>query len=625
MPSFHLRIKTAFWPPDWRIHCPKPLCLIALSVIGSLLLATCIAGLFFYQYRDRFYPGIFVEGRNLDGLTLVQATSLLEKSAQPRPHQIILAVDDVEISSSSSQLEAKYLHQETLMKALSLGRKGDPLSRIAQVVGLLYHPVSLESRLDYNQEKIAQMAGELKKIIDLPGNQPSAELKTSGLASSLVINRGAPGRELNIEKTIHNINQLLTSRLETRPSDFFQERVEAVVASTSGTLTPEQTQLAANRAAKYVGHKLKLSGENQSLFLSDQEMVWLLLLDDTNSGINQSKLEQLLEKWNQAITRPPQNAELEYDPKTLKVTKFTPPRNGLQLNKNRTKQDLLNLFSQIETNQQETGTASSSSTQSRDHQLDLALAVKPPEISLAETNDLGINELIGFGESYYPHSIPNRIHNVAITTQKIDLIIIKPGEEFSFNKTVGEVSSKTGYKSAYVIRNGRTELGDGGGVCQVSSTLFRSLLDSGLKITKRKPHSYRVSYYEENNRPGFDATVYAGDVDLRFVNDTGHHLLIHAQADSENVYMQVEIFGTDDGRTTEIVDYKQWGYSPPPAAVYIPDPSLPTGVKRQVDWSASGLNVSFKHIVRDKEGNVLRENTYVSNYRPWSAKFLVGV
>jgi vancomycin resistance protein YoaR len=76
-------------------------------------------------------------------------------------------------------------------------------------------------------------------------------------------------------------------------------------------------------------------------------------------------------------------------------------------------------------------------------------------------------------------------------------------------------------------------LGDGGGVCQVSTTLFRSVLDAGLKVTRRLPHSYRVSYYELDTKPGVDATVYAGETDFRFINDTDHHILIHAEADSK--------------------------------------------------------------------------------------------
>src|SRR5690606_10285855 len=150
-----------------------------------------------------------------------------------------------------------------------------------------------------------------------------------------------------------------------------------------------------------------------------------------------------------------------------------------------------------------------------------------------------------------------------------------------------DVSAETGFQPAYVIKNGQTVLGDGGGVCQVSTTVFRAVLDAGLKVTRRLPHSYRVSYYELNSKPGVDATVYSGNIDLRFINDTDHAILIHAEADSKNLYMKVELYGTSDGRTTEIVDHVTWDYRPAPAAVYIPDPTLPAGQTKQVDWAAS--------------------------------------
>ena len=189
---------------------------------------------------------------------------------------------------------------------------------------------------------------------------------------------------------------------------------------------------------------------------------------------------------------------------------------------------------------------------------------------------------------------------------------------------MGEVSTETEYKAAYIIQNGQTVLAPGGGVCQVSSTLFRALLDSGLKVSKRLAHSYRVSYYEINNEPGFDATVYSGNIDLRFINDTEHFILLHFDTDSENLYMDAKIYGTSDGRTTEIIGYRKWGYQAAAAPVYLTDPSLAPGQIKQIDWSATGIKAEFTNVIKDKNGQVLREDSYYSNYQPWSAKYLVG-
>ena len=100
-------------------------------------------------------------------------------------------------------------------------------------------------------------------------------------------------------------------------------------------------------------------------------------------------------------------------------------------------------------------------------------------------------------------------------------MLIPPGGTISYNEIVGDISAATGYQPAYIIKDGRTILGDGGGVCQVSTTLFRAGLSAGLPILERHPHAYRVHYYEEGGyKPGLDATVFAPGVDLKMKNDT---------------------------------------------------------------------------------------------------------
>ena len=158
----------------------------------------------------------------------------------------------------------------------------------------------------------------------------------------------------------------------------------------------------------------------------------------------------------------------------------------------------------------------------------------------------------------------------------------------------------------------------------MSTTLFRAVLDTGLDVTLRLPHSYRVGYYEQNVKPGIDATVYTGNTDFRFINDTTHHILIFGQADSENLEMYFEIYGTSDGRHTKIVDHKNWGSIPAPPAQYIDDPSLPSGVVKQIEHSVPGLKTEFTNVIYDKYDNEVRRETFESNYIPWAAKYLVG-
>ncbi|MCL5935535.1 MAG: VanW family protein, partial [Firmicutes bacterium] len=187
---------------------------------------------------------------------------------------------------------------------------------------------------------------------------------------------------------------------------------------------------------------------------------------------------------------------------------------------------------------------------------------------------------------------------------------------------VGEVSAATGYKQAYVIKSGRTVLDDGGGVCQVSTTLFRAALKAGLPIPERTGHAYRVGYYEQGGfPPGMDATVFAPSVDLKFKNDTPNYLLLQAYTVANNLY--IDIYGTSDGRVTSLSAPKVTNQTPPPPDLHQDDPTLPRGTVQQVDWAAWGANVSFTRKVTRGDETLVSE-TWNTSYRPWQAVYLVG-
>jgi vancomycin resistance protein YoaR len=258
-----------------------------------------------------------------------------------------------------------------------------------------------------------------------------------------------------------------------------------------------------------------------------------------------------------------------------------------------------------------------------DNPLEIPVILTYPKIRAGDINNLGIKELIGTGKSLFLHSIPGRVFNVNLAASRVNGTVVAPGEEFSFNNAVGEISKTTGYQTAYVISGGRTVLGDGGGVCQVSTTVFRAALTAGLPITERKAHAYRVGYYEQDSGPGIDATIFSPSVDLKFLNDTGHHILVQTTVDTKNLTMKVDIYGTSDGRKATISTPKISSQTPPPATIYTDDPTLRKGTLKQIDWAAWGAKVSFDYKV-EKDGVTTIEKTFFSNYQPWQAIYLRG-
>ncbi len=256
----------------------------------------------------------------------------------------------------------------------------------------------------------------------------------------------------------------------------------------------------------------------------------------------------------------------------------------------------------------------------------ISLPVNPviPSLTTNSVNAFGIKELIGKGYSEFAHSIPGRVHNVALASAKLHGLLIKPGDTFSFNDAIGDISAATGFQPAYVIKDGRTVLGDGGGVCQVSTTLFRAALNAGLPIVDRRAHAYRVGYYEQAGyKAGLDATVFAPSVDLKIKNDTPGYILIQTKTDTQNMTLAFELFGTNDGRKAELYNHVVGGITPPPPDLFQDDPTIKVGVVKQVDFAAWGAKASFQYKVTHS-GEVLQDTSFVSSYRPWQAVYLRG-
>jgi len=262
-------------------------------------------------------------------------------------------------------------------------------------------------------------------------------------------------------------------------------------------------------------------------------------------------------------------------------------------------------------------------TKIENKQISVESKIIEPEITLAKVNTFGIEELIGEGKSDYTHSIPERVHNIILASSKFNGVLIPKDKIFSFNDTVGDISALTGYKPAYIIKNGRTVLGDGGGVCQVSTTFFRAALNTGLPIIERSAHAYRVGYYENDSKPGFDATVFAPTNDLKIKNDTPAYILIQTEVDKENNLLYFRFYGKKDSRKTEISKVILYDISAPPPPIYQDDPTLKKGVVKQTDFPAWGGKANFHYRV-EKDGQTLIDQDFFSNFRPWQAVYLVG-
>lgn len=362
------------------------------------------------------------------------------------------------------------------------------------------------------------------------------------------------------------------------------------------------------------------SGQNRASLVEiplgqESVVVWRAAIGNFDNkqievNLDGDQIDLVLEDISAVIDRPAVDATLRFE--SGRVVEFKSAQDGQVLNREETKKKIVSKLISLSEGKEPAAS------------IELPVKVTKAKIANEEINSLGIRELIGSGVSYFAGSIPNRVHNIGLGSSLINGTLVKPGEIFSFTSLVGPVSKEQGFKQAYVIQSGRTVLDDGGGICQVSTTVFRAALNSGLPIIKRTAHAYRVSYYEQKSfKAGLDATIFSPSVDLQFKNDTSHHILLQTTVDRANFRIQVDIYGTADGRKVELSEPVVSNIIPAPEPKYQDDATLPRGVVKQVDFAASGATSVFTRKVY-RNGELILNDTFKSVFRPWQAIFLVG-
>lgn len=417
--------------------------------------------------------------------------------------------------------------------------------------------------------------------------------------------------------SVNNID--LGRKTEREVYDLFAKKNEAI-ANTQFTFLSDTDVATVSAHDLNFGYDQDLIAKQAiSLGRSDNSLGNVsLVLQAYLNGLNlepayhysESSLYKALLVFTEKINKEPVDALFNF--RDGKVTAFKPSEDGRAVKIEEIKKNLDSQFEKIFSRQSPQKII-----------IPIGIKILKPKITTDKANNLGIKELIGKGTSLFQHSIPSRIFNITLAAGRINGVLVAPSETFSFDKALGDVSSFTGYQQAYIIQNGKTVLGDGGGICQVSTTFFRALLNAGLPITQRQAHAYRVGYYEQDSPPGLDATIYVPSVDLKFKNDTNDYILIQTSIDSESQQLSVSLYGTKDGRVTNLTEPLITDRVPAPEDAYQDDPTLPKGVVKQVDFKAEGSNVSFTREVTQNGKKIISEK-FISNYAPWQSVFLRG-
>ncbi len=317
--------------------------------------------------------------------------------------------------------------------------------------------------------------------------------------------------------------------------------------------------------------------------------------------VDKDKLAEAVSSFADQINVPPQNATITVDEHDQVL--ITPSKDGRKVDVD---QLCKNLLQELQ-----------DKTPPDKINLLLPVVTVPPDYTTEEIKEMGITGLLSSYSTKFDPKMTNRAYNIRVAANALDGLLVTPGQEVSFNEVVGPRSSEAGYKSAGVIINNEMVEGLGGGVCQVSSTLYNAVLLADIEVTERSNHSLPVSYVPI----GRDATVVYGAVDFKFRNNTGRCLYIKTLV--QNGVLTIKIFG-DTSHKHKVILESNIEKVLEPKVIYEPDENLKVGQQVVKQAGSKGYVASLKRVVL-KDGVIIREDKLpISRYNAVNKIIAVG-
>jgi len=577
---------------------------LLLGLVGGLI--TILT--YHLAYWQRVYPGVTVLGQSLANQTPAEAEQTILAVAGRGQKIIVLQSAGQQWPINLNEIDFRYQPAKTSDQAFGVGRNQPFWKSLNTKIHCWFAGCDLVLDYSLNQKALEAQLDTIATQVFIPTIEPTIEIKnlvSPPKRRAIQVQAGQAGQQLDKRQLLTQIHQALAYHAANP--------ISLPLLHLSPQLTDQQVATIKARAENLLAKNLVLvhqppeQTQSEKWLMNDEELINFL---DFSGGYKQDQIEQWVKVLAASINRPVQDALFQFLPDTQRVVEFKPARKGQVLEETETVALIISALEQLEADKNEVNAQ-------------LPVSLIDPQTSTADANSLGIRELIGQGVSYYTGSISDRVHNLTLAANKLNGVLVPPEEIFSFNEKVGEISVATGYRRAYIIKEGRTILDDGGGVCQISTTMFRAALAAGLPITERQAHAYRVSYYEQQYQPGFDATVFSPSPDLKFKNDTPGHILIQTDVDAQQGKLIFSFYGTKDGRVVTISPARILERAAPPPDLYIDDPTLPAGQIKQLEHKIWGAKVAFDYKVMRRD-EVLQEKTFWSNYQPWQAVFLRG-
>jgi vancomycin resistance protein YoaR len=574
---------------------------IAISIL--ILLVALIAG-FQWAERDQVRAGVHAFGVDLGGMTRDEARAALTAAAGERTGEPLILTDgEARWTLRAEDLGLAMDVDGALDDAFALGRSGLGPSRLALLWHFKEEPEEVAAervgvRADLLDAEIAAIAADIaQEKID-----PQLTLSPAGVE---YVNAQV-GRQLDVAATRAAILGALASGQSPLPLVIDETQPAAYDVD----YTTARTQLGRLWDAPI---ELVAAGETWTL-TPDQISNWLSLVParDGRSAkleINEGWVDDVVWEISLATDRFPQSAHIWWDVggNLIQTAEGAP---GKDLDEGAAR-GLIHAAFLGETNA---------------NRVDLPVAITNPPALPGDLSTLGIRSLLAEASTAYGGGIPERMHNIELAAQRLNGVVILPGQTFSFNSEVGPTTVEAGFQIAYGIANEEGELrtvpSEAGGICQVATTVFQPVFWTGYPIEQRSTHSYWIPNYASNGYVGLDATVdEAVGADFKWTNTTGTAVMIEAAADGER--FAVRLYGTPPPWRVEVDPPKVENLvAASEEVVYEESDTIPAGSTRQIERANDGFDVTVTR--RVIQGDVVNTEEFKASYGPSRNVVLVG-
>lgn len=574
----------------------KKILFISFGVCLTLVVFfSIIFAVYSIYYSDKILPNVRIGNENLGGKNQKEAHDFLTQKIQDNnSNAITLVYGEKKWTRSLDELNIQYDLSQIEKEAMLIGHHPNFLQTLKDQIRCLIYPYKIKAVIGSNSEDLRSFIAKVASEIDEPEKDASITYKNS----KIEIFDGTTGKRLNQNQLFESI---LNDLYKLEKTD-----LKLSVETKSPNISADELKDAKIKVEQYLSQDFNMTFEKRK-FTAIVDTLWSWITftpknNDIEIGFDQDKMKEwITEKIAKKIDSPVKEARLKMNGD--KVVVFQQAQDGVVIDQERLVSDIIAALNQ---NSHE-ATINTKVSQAKD-------------VDMSQISTISVSDLVGTATTNFVKSPNNRVHNITVGAGMFNGVLVRPGEEMSVVEVLGNVDASSGYLPELVIKEDGTKPEYGGGLCQVSTTIFRAAMNAGLTITERTNHRYRVSYYEPP--VGMDATIYLPAPDLKIKNTYDGFLLIQAKVEDYNITFN--IYGKIDGRKIKITDPTVYDVVSPPDPEYIETDTMCKGEMKKVESSHEGAKAKFEYYVYDAIGKEINKQVFNSTYVPWQAKYLVG-